>query len=249
MEHKKLKEKVEQHSVEDSKTEKELLCSICFSALNTQNLAIVQLCNHEFCFGCISTWAKTKLTCPLCKAPFDSVMHQVNESHEEIVFETPTKQLVDESSPDLSCLDSTYFLEEVRRLLRQSEFLGRKYFSDPSKLKEWSSQKFNMLKEVNRRLYFYQEIFKDYEAINNQEDLLNDLYSLAEELKFIGSERFTPNIITTPQVTPKRYGANDYYSDNEYSDEDDYEDYYYSNSHKKKNQRKQNGRVQKKKYH
>lgn len=51
------------------------LCPICLGTMH--NAAWVPECFHRFCFGCIRRWASRTATCPLCRQPFDHVLHTV----------------------------------------------------------------------------------------------------------------------------------------------------------------------------
>ena len=50
-------------------------CSICLSKI--VNKSFTDSCFHTFCFVCLVEWAKVKAVCPLCKAPFKSIIHNV----------------------------------------------------------------------------------------------------------------------------------------------------------------------------
>lgn len=50
-------------------------CPICLGTMC--NAACVPMCFHRFCFGCIRRWANRTATCPLCRQPFDCVLHTV----------------------------------------------------------------------------------------------------------------------------------------------------------------------------
>ncbi|PKU45206.1 hypothetical protein llap_4507 [Limosa lapponica baueri] len=50
-------------------------CSICMGTMC--NTVCVPVCFHRFCFGCIWRWASRRPTCPLCRQPFDHVLHIV----------------------------------------------------------------------------------------------------------------------------------------------------------------------------
>ncbi|KAA0162385.1 hypothetical protein FNF28_04722 [Cafeteria roenbergensis] len=48
-------------------------CSICLEVLGTNPVARISGCTHQFCFGCIKTWAGKSNTCPNCKARFTRI--------------------------------------------------------------------------------------------------------------------------------------------------------------------------------
>ncbi|XP_054764576.2 E3 ubiquitin-protein ligase Topors-like [Lytechinus pictus] len=53
-------------------------CSICLGKFKDKSFS--DGCFHRFCFQCIREWAKVKSTCPLCKTPFKSIIHNVVSS-------------------------------------------------------------------------------------------------------------------------------------------------------------------------
>ncbi|XP_072173052.1 uncharacterized protein [Diadema setosum] len=53
-------------------------CPICLGKFKDKSFS--DGCFHRFCFQCILEWAKVKSTCPLCKATFKSIIHNVVSS-------------------------------------------------------------------------------------------------------------------------------------------------------------------------
>ncbi|XP_054042969.1 E3 ubiquitin-protein ligase Topors-like [Rissa tridactyla] len=51
------------------------LCPICMNTI--RKATHVPGCFHCFCFGCIHQWARRRSTCPVCRQPFDHVLHVV----------------------------------------------------------------------------------------------------------------------------------------------------------------------------
>ncbi|GAB0202814.1 E3 ubiquitin-protein ligase Topors-like [Grus japonensis] len=52
--------------------------ALCPIGLGTMcNAACVPVCFHRFCFGCVRRWASGRAMCPLCRQPFDCVLHTV----------------------------------------------------------------------------------------------------------------------------------------------------------------------------
>ena len=45
------------------------VCPVCYD--NTSNPTIVPCCKNIFCLGCITTWNKTKRSCPMCRENLD----------------------------------------------------------------------------------------------------------------------------------------------------------------------------------
>ena len=50
-------------------------CSICLGPV--KNRSFTDSCFHTFCFVCLLEWAKVRAVCPLCKQPFQSIIHNV----------------------------------------------------------------------------------------------------------------------------------------------------------------------------
>ncbi|TRY74517.1 hypothetical protein TCAL_00750 [Tigriopus californicus] len=50
-------------------------CAICLGGL--ENMSYTDSCLHKFCFTCLLEWSKVKPECPLCKARFKSIIHNI----------------------------------------------------------------------------------------------------------------------------------------------------------------------------
>jgi hypothetical protein len=48
-------------------------CSICYEPWT--NKTVVQGCNHDFCFDCITPWVKEHTTCPICRGNVTGLRH------------------------------------------------------------------------------------------------------------------------------------------------------------------------------
>mmetsp|Transcript_3699 Transcript_3699/g.8518 ORF Transcript_3699/g.8518 Transcript_3699/m.8518 type:complete len:381 (+) Transcript_3699:125-1267(+) len=48
-------------------------CCICMCDAEPNDLAGINGCKHQFCFGCIEKWAERENTCPLCKVRFSKI--------------------------------------------------------------------------------------------------------------------------------------------------------------------------------
>ncbi|XP_065070245.1 E3 ubiquitin-protein ligase Topors-like [Rhopilema esculentum] len=85
---KSIKEKLEEQKSKlfpvDTKSEKDrdkspnkhdLTCAICLGTYKDR--AFLEKCFHSFCFTCILQWSKVVHTCPLCKTPFQSLIHNI----------------------------------------------------------------------------------------------------------------------------------------------------------------------------
>lgn len=51
-------------------------CAICLQVLN-RSKSYTSQCFHAFCFECIIQWSAIRLSCPLCKTPFDRILFNV----------------------------------------------------------------------------------------------------------------------------------------------------------------------------
>ncbi|KAK4815440.1 hypothetical protein QYF61_002829 [Mycteria americana] len=61
------------------------VCTICLD--NVDNAAYVDVCFHAFCFDCIPQWAASRAACPLCRRPFDHILHtgMADDDYQEYV--------------------------------------------------------------------------------------------------------------------------------------------------------------------
>lgn len=48
-------------------------CCICMCDVEPNDLALINGCDHRFCFGCIEKWAERENKCPLCKVRFTKI--------------------------------------------------------------------------------------------------------------------------------------------------------------------------------
>ncbi|XP_053151806.1 E3 ubiquitin-protein ligase Topors isoform X2 [Hemicordylus capensis] len=65
-------------------------CPICLDKF--ENVAYLDSCWHRFCFRCVQEWSKNKAECPLCKQPFQSILHSMrSEDHYEIYIVRPSE--------------------------------------------------------------------------------------------------------------------------------------------------------------
>lgn len=51
----------------------EKICAICLDALAIAKVRKLKPCKHEFHTECITSWAKIKSVCPLCKGPIEKI--------------------------------------------------------------------------------------------------------------------------------------------------------------------------------
>lgn len=50
-------------------------CAICLGVV--ESAAMVSACFHTYCYVCIVQWSEVNPTCPLCKAPIGSLIHDI----------------------------------------------------------------------------------------------------------------------------------------------------------------------------
>lgn len=48
-------------------------CCICMCEVEPSELAIINSCEHKFCFDCIDQWSQRENKCPLCKSRFNKI--------------------------------------------------------------------------------------------------------------------------------------------------------------------------------
>jgi hypothetical protein len=53
-------------------------CSVCYEHIKEQG--VIDCCNHEFCFQCISKWSKDSNECPICKQRFNTIRKKMTET-------------------------------------------------------------------------------------------------------------------------------------------------------------------------
>lgn len=54
-------------------------CPICLDTID--NASLLDVCFHKFCYECIVVWIQKTPTCPLCKQPFDTIIHDIMVSN------------------------------------------------------------------------------------------------------------------------------------------------------------------------
>jgi len=100
----------------------DLGCIVCYETITTTNKAVIKGCSHEFCLSCIKNWSQTSLSCPLCKQEFSVLQHSFRDdgtcTEEALGAPNVAPAAVEEQ---LKCLDHSFFLAEVSRLLQAAE--------------------------------------------------------------------------------------------------------------------------------
>ena len=55
-------------------------CSICIDDI--KEMCYTDTCLHRFCFSCLSEWVKRRHVCPICKADFTSIIHNIKSDED-----------------------------------------------------------------------------------------------------------------------------------------------------------------------
>ncbi|XP_050220349.1 uncharacterized protein LOC126670623 [Mercurialis annua] len=64
-------------------------CPICLKELNDhRKIAVVSVCLHAYCLGCIRRWSDFKRKCPLCNATYNSLFYKISFSSRNFLTET-----------------------------------------------------------------------------------------------------------------------------------------------------------------
>uniref|UniRef100_A0A8B9MF30 RING-type E3 ubiquitin transferase n=1 Tax=Accipiter nisus TaxID=211598 RepID=A0A8B9MF30_9AVES len=66
-------------------------CPICLGCI--EDAAYMVVCLQPFCFACIKDWARSRARCPLCRQPFDLLMHSVQADNDYKEYVVPFQQL------------------------------------------------------------------------------------------------------------------------------------------------------------
>ena len=57
-------------------------CCICMCDVEPNDVAMINSCDHRFCFGCIEKWSERENKCPLCKTRFTRI-DRVNKTRKK----------------------------------------------------------------------------------------------------------------------------------------------------------------------
>jgi len=131
-------------SKSNSELPNEPVCLCCLEELHSkQEYVSLQECSHELCQECFLLWRRIKNTCPMCRAQISTVAvfarqlethnpaadfpEEVTAGNSDVSLRKYRKVREDnfevaeersENAADLSCLDHSYFAEELERLRR-----------------------------------------------------------------------------------------------------------------------------------
>jgi hypothetical protein len=205
-------------------------CVICFEHIELDNKAVIKNCAHAFCFICIKSWMDTTITCPLCKQTIDVLQHSFTseESFQEEKVEAPN--LRNDSSgggqsnveDQLQCLDHSFFIGEVQRLLNDAERRHRQLWQEAQShrgLATWEQQQLGAVESVIAELRNHKRKLQALLQFDPHATL-QDLYRLQDLLQ--ASWRGLPTVTYARARSPVRYSADDADAAADWSDEDDY---------------------------
>lgn len=206
-------------------------CVICFEHTSLATKAVIKNCAHEFCFTCIKSWMETTVTCPLCKQAIDVLQHSFtsDESYQEEKVEAPNLKHGDSGGghgnveDQLQCLDHSFFIAEVQRLLQDAEARHRQLWQEGQShrgLAAWEQQRLGTVEGVVAELRNHK---RKLQALLHFDPhtTLQDLYRLQDLLR---ESWGVPAITYARSRSPVRYGADDADAAAELSDDDDFTD-------------------------
>jgi len=210
----------------------EASCVICFEHITQEQKAVIKNCAHSFCFTCIKSWMETTITCPLCKQTMDVLQHSFTSetSFQEEQVEAPNPDSRgggnnnngnnNNVQDELQCLDHSYFITEVQRLLHDAERRHRQLWQESQShrgLSMWEQQQLETVEGVVAELRNHKRKLQAL-LLFDPHSTIQDLYRLQDLLQ--DSWRGVPVYNTAPRSPAAvRYGADD--ADQAEDDEDD----------------------------
>jgi len=218
-------------------------CVICFDHISLDKKAVIKSCAHEFCLVCIKSWTETTATCPLCKQPIDVLQHSFTSdgSYQEEKIEPPNISGDKGASVEeqLQCLDHSFFIAEVQRLLQDAERMHRQLWQESQShrgLASWEKQRLESLEGVVAELRNHKRKLQALLQFDPH-SMLQDLYRLQDLLRSAYGAPVMPTYARSR--SPVRYGADDADAVAELSDDEDFaEDMYAMNLGKNKTSKK-----------
>eukprot|EP00743_Colponemidia_sp_Colp-15_P002227 GILK01002413.1.p1 GENE.GILK01002413.1~~GILK01002413.1.p1 ORF type:complete len:288 (-),score=9.20 GILK01002413.1:269-1132(-) len=216
--------------VDDSPT-----CSICMEEYQFNQAGHIKECQHAFCHPCILQWSTQKSSCPLCLMPFTGIISRdatTGDTTEHVVAAKDKFDHQDERV-NLDCLDHSYFLAEISRLLNWRKQLELTLFRDGPRhfhaANKFGSLKgtadyaiYGCLQHTREHLDSRLEQLRTF-AQFDPSTLLAELYDVEENLQQIRDGTYGHSVVDTSE--PVRYSAADCeYLDDDY--DDDYDDGY-----------------------
>jgi hypothetical protein len=200
----------------------DLGCVVCYENITATTKAVIKGCAHEFCLSCIKNWTQTSLNCPLCKQPFSVLQHSFNadgtSTEETLVPPAVAPVAVEEQ---LNCLDHSFFLAEVSRLLQAAEHAHKQLWLDGRVGRGVSiveKQQLQVVESVCVELRNHKRRLQSLLQFDPH-TVLQDLYRLQGMLESTWGGVYTPNA-ANHVAAPVRYSADDAWEGN-ISDDDD----------------------------
>jgi hypothetical protein len=116
-------------------------CSVCLEDI--QNKCVINSCRHEFCFKCLKKWSKEKNYCPLCRAVYSQIIHNIRSDEEFDVFEVErTTDPLEINIPNRSSITPYFLRTRIRRPNiygnTVSDYLSRRHSSSSAESDESS---------------------------------------------------------------------------------------------------------------
>jgi hypothetical protein len=200
----------------------ELGCVVCYETITPITKAVIKGCSHEFCLSCIKSWTQTSLNCPLCKQPFSVLQHSFNAdgtSTEEVLVTPAITDVAVEEQPN--CLDHSFFLAEVSRLLQAAEHAHKQLWLDGRVGRGVSiveKQQLQVVESVCVELRNHKRRLQSLLQFDPH-TVLQDLYRLQGMLESTWGGAYAPSA-ASQVASPVRYSADDAWEGN-ISDDDD----------------------------
>lgn len=209
--------------MDPSRTSSDFGCIICYETITLSNKAIIKGCAHEFCTDCIKNWTQTSLSCPLCKQEFFVLQHSFAEDGTctEEVLGSPTVAPV-AVEEQLNCLDHSFFLAEVSRLLQAAEHAHKQLWLDGLAGRGVSIVEKQQLQVVESVCVELRNHKRRLQALLqfDPHTVLQDLYRLQGMLENVWRGPFAL-YTSSPQAAPVRYSSDDAWEGNVSDDDDD----------------------------
>jgi len=204
----------------------DLGCIVCYETITTTNKAVIKSCAHKFCLSCIKNWTQTSLSCPLCKQEFSVLQHSFKENGEctEEALSHPTLTPVAGVEEQLNCLDHSFFLAEVSRLLQAAEYAHKQLWLEGRVGRGVTIVEKQQLAIVESVCVELRNHKRRLQALLqfDPHTVLQDLYRLQGMLEASWHDPYS-QVGSSPQqaVPPARYSADDAWEGDISDDEDD----------------------------
>lgn len=219
-------------------------CIVCYETITTANKAIIKGCSHEFCLTCIKNWTQTSILCPLCKQEFSILLHSFKEdgtcTEEVLSIPTAAPAAVEEQ---LNCLDHSFFLAEVSRLLQAAEHAHKQLWLEGRVGRGVSIVEKKQLQALESICVELRNHKRRLQALLqfDPHTVLQDLYRLQAMLENMWRSPYGDISGQQQGGPPIRYSADDAWEGNIPDDDDDLEEMAYLAIAKSKQAHKSKG--------